>query len=635
MSARSEPRNGTPARAASEAKLRAFHEEDAVGNVYDSRLVARLWPFVKPHAKFLWVSVGLLFVLSALRLAYPRIMGDVIHQVDVRDMGAFRRDAVALVLVILAIQLVTFIQVYAMQVAGARAMADLRDRIFVFLQGMSLRFFDRTPVGRLVTRVTNDVDAVAELFAQGVLNAAGDLLTLAGIVVAMLVLDWRLSLIAFAALPVVALVVNAVRKRSREAFRDIRTKTARLNAFLNEQVSGVAVVQAYAREAAVAEEFDQINDAYRDANKRSIYYEAILDAAIEMVATLCVGSVLFYVGIQRHSGGETFALVVTFSGYIKQFFEPISILSQRYTVLQSAMTGAERIFQLLDEKEREEAIAPSSCAPDEEGDAGISLEHVVFEYKEGAPVLRDVTIRAKRGEKIALVGATGSGKTTIGSLLLRLYEVKSGVVRVAGRDVRRYGRQELREQFAVVPQDVFLFSGTLLSNVAMSDETADRARARRAFERIGALELFARRADEGGDFLDARVDERGGNFSAGERQLIAFARALYRDAPFLLLDEATASVDSATEARLQVALDAVLEGRTAVVIAHRLSTIKAVDRIVVLHKGRLVEQGTHEELLASDGVYAKLYRLQLAREAVRTDTAVDAPESPERSPSAS
>lgn len=605
------------ARAASEAKLRAFHEEDAVGNVYDSRLVARLWPFVKPHAQFLWLSIGLLFVLAGLKLAYPRIMGDVIRQVDLRDMGAFRRDAVLLTLVILSIQLVTFVQVYAMQVAGARAMADLRDRIFVFLQGMSLRFFDRTPVGRLVTRVTNDVDAVAELFAQGVLNAAGDLLTLAGIVVAMLLLDWQLAVIAFAALPVVALVVNAVRKRSREAFRDIRTKTARLNAFLNEQVSGVAVVQAYAREAAVAAEFDEINDAYRDANKRSIYYEAILDAAIEMVATLCVGSVLFYVGIRRHSGGETFALVVTFSGYIKQFFEPISILSQRYTVLQSAMTGAERIFQLLDEKDREEAVAIAECAPDGAEDEGLALDHVVFEYKEGAPVLKDVTIRAKRGEKIALVGATGSGKTTIGSLLLRLYEVKAGVVRVAGRDVRRYGRQELREKFAVVPQDVFLFSGTLLSNVAMSDEKADRDRARRAFERIGALELFARRADAGeADFLDARVDERGGNFSAGERQLIAFARALYRDAPFLLLDEATASVDSATEARLQVALDAVLEGRTAVVIAHRLSTIKAVDRIVVLHKGKLVEQGTHEELLAKDGVYAKLYRLQLAREAV-------------------
>ena len=613
MTARAPESGAAKARAASEAKLRAFHEEDAVGNVYDVRLAKRLWPFVRPHARFVWLSLLALVVLAAVNLARPLLMGDVVRQADARDLPLLWRDGLILTGLVLVMQAVTFGQVYAMQVAGARAMADLRTHVFVFLQKLSLRFFDKTPVGRLVTRVTNDVDAVGELFAAGVLNAAGDLLTLVGIVIAMTVLDWRMSLIAFAALPIVALIVNAVRKRSREAFRDIRTKTARLNAFLNEQVSGIAVVQAYAREDAMAAEFDEINDAYRDANKRSIYYEAILDAAIEMVATICIGSVLFYVGIERHSRGETFALVVTFSGYIKQFFEPISILSQRYTILQSAMTGAERIFQLLDVTDRESDVAAKDCAPDGLEGEGIALDQVLFEYKPGAPVLRDVTITAKRGEKIALVGATGSGKTTIGSLLLRLYEVTNGVVRVLGKDVRRWKRNELREQFAVVPQDVFLFSGTLLSNVAMSDEKADRDRAVRAFERVGALELFEARCD-GGDFLDMPVDERGQNFSAGERQLIAFARALYRDAPLLLLDEATASVDSATEARLQVALEAVMEGRTAVVIAHRLSTIKAVDRIVVLHKGRLMEQGTHDELLAKDGVYAKLYRLQLARE---------------------
>ncbi len=613
MTARAPESGAAKARAASEAKLRAFHEEDAVGNVYDVRLAKRLWPFVRPHARFVWLSLLALVVLAAVNLARPLLMGDVVRQADARDLPLLWRDGLILTGLVLVMQAVTFGQVYAMQVAGARAMADLRTHVFVFLQKLSLRFFDKTPVGRLVTRVTNDVDAVGELFAAGVLNAAGDLLTLVGIVIAMTVLDWRMSLIAFAALPIVALIVNAVRKRSREAFRDIRTKTARLNAFLNEQVSGIAVVQAYAREDAMAAEFDEINDAYRDANKRSIYYEAILDAAIEMVATICIGSVLFYVGIERHSRGETFALVVTFSGYIKQFFEPISILSQRYTILQSAMTGAERIFQLLDVTDRESDVAAKDCAPDGPEGEGIALDQVLFEYKPGAPVLRDVTITAKRGEKIALVGATGSGKTTIGSLLLRLYEVTNGVVRVLGKDVRRWKRNELREQFAVVPQDVFLFSGTLLSNVAMSDEKADRDRAVRAFERVGALELFEARCD-GGDFLDMPVDERGQNFSAGERQLIAFARALYRDAPLLLLDEATASVDSATEARLQVALEAVMEGRTAVVIAHRLSTIKAVDRIVVLHKGRLMEQGTHDELLAKDGVYAKLYRLQLARE---------------------
>ncbi len=602
-----------PARAKtrSEERLRAFHEENVLGKAYDTRLLKRLWPFVKPHARYLFLSIAVLLVVSGLNLARPLVMGAVVRHAADHDRSSLLRDGLVLTATVLVAQLLGFLQLYQMQLAGARAMADLREAVFLFLQRLTLRFFDKTPVGRLVTRATNDVDALGELFASGVLNAVGDLVSLTLYVGAMAILDWRMSLIAFAALPIVIIIVNVVRKRSREAFRDIRAKTARLNAFLGEQVNGIAVVQAYGREKATQAEFDVINEAYRDANKRSIYYEAILDAAIEMVATLCIACVLLWVALHRVDLGASaasFALVVTFTGYIKQFFEPISMLSQRYTILQSAMAGAERIFQLLDEADIERDVAPAECGEDRPGEA-LSFDAVTFEYKEGTPVLRDVTIKAAPGEKIALVGATGSGKTTIASLLLRLYELKRGIVRVEGRDIRRYRRIELREKFAVVPQDVYLFPGTLLTNVAMADAKPDRERALVALERVGAAALFRKRG-EGDAWLDSPVDERGSNFSSGERQLIAFARALYRDAPMIILDEATASVDSDTEARLQQALDAVLAKRTAVIIAHRLSTIKAADRIVVLHKGHVVEQGTHDELLAKDGFYAKLHRLQ-------------------------
>ncbi len=592
--------------------LEKFHEEGTIGKAYDTRLLRRLWPFVRPHAVFLWLSLGTLVVIAAVNLVRPLVMGDVVHQADARDASRLLRDGLALSALLVVSQALTFVQMYAMQIAGARAMADLRSAVFRFFQRLRLRYYDRTPVGRLVTRATNDVDALAELFASGALNAMGDVISLLGVVAMMLTLDWRLSVVSFLALPLVGLIVNFVRRRSRKAYRDVRARTARLNAFLNEQVNGIAVVQAFVRERAMAVEFDGINAEYRDANKAAIYYEALLDAAIEMVSTLCIASILWFTGLRRVGDHAiTFALLVTFTQYIRQFFEPVSMLSQRYTLLQSAMAGAERIFELLDETDVTlPALPPERCAPPGPEGETIALERVDFEYKPGTPVLRDVTLQARRGERIALVGATGAGKSTVASLLLRLYEPQQGAVRVLGRDVRGWDPPVLRRQFSVVPQDVFLFPGTVLSNVAVADAAPDRARAAEALGRIGALELFERR--EGG--LDARVDERGQNFSAGERQLIAFARAIYRDAPLIVLDEATASVDSDTEARLQRALEEVIRGRTALVIAHRLSTIRAADRIVVFHKGRVVETGTHDELMAREGVYSRLYRMQFAHE---------------------
>ena len=606
-----------------EAALRAFHEEGALGKAYDGRLLRRLWPFLKPHQALMWLSLGLGLVTAALSLSRPYLMRITI------DRGAVAKNpqvlfwgGAAFAAVIVLEQALNFIQVYSVQVSGARALADLRADVFAFLHGRRLAFFDRQPVGRLVTRVTNDIDAILELFASGALNAFVDLIKLLGIVVVMVALDWRLSLIGFAAAPVVATLVALVRRRAREAFRTIRAKTAQMNANMNEQVSGMAVVQAFCREQAAAAEFDAINASYRNANITSIKYEAFQDAAVEMVASVCLASIVVSLGYRPVS----FGTVVAFNAYLLMFFEPISALAQRYTLLQNAMAGAERVFGLLD---LDEADAPARREPGEaaphasagsEPEPALAFDHVSFEYKPGVPVISEMSFAVRPGEKVAVVGPTGAGKSTLASLLLRLYDASSGVVRVHGRDVTTLERGELRRSFAVVPQDVFLFPGTVASNVAIGDERPDRARVEQALRRIDAHDLFARRP--GG--LDARVDERGENFSAGERQLIAFARAIYRDASLIILDEATASVDSATEARIQHALTELMQGRTALIIAHRLSTVRAADRILCLQRGRLVEQGTHAELLRAGGLYAKLHRLHFSRkdEAVSATAAV-------------
>jgi ATP-binding cassette subfamily B protein len=598
-----------PARRTTAEVLRAFHDEREIAKSYDTRLIARLWPFVKPHARELYWSLGLLVVTASAGLVRPLIMRRLVDAGSIaKDPRALVHDGILLAVVVVIEQTLTFFQIYAMQLAGARAMADLRRHVFAFLQRLKLGYFDRQPVGRLVTRVTNDTDAISEMFTSGALNAVGDLVRLVGIVVLMLVLDWKLSLIAFAAVPPVAFFVSRIRLGFRKAFRDIRTKTARLNSFLNEQVQGMSVVQAFGRERAAAAEFDEINREYRNANYRAIKFESTQDAAIEAVSSICVALLLVSAGVHAVSVGT----IVAFVAYIRQFFEPISNLSQRYTLMQSAMAGAERVFELLDAAESEQegaAEVPSPAVPRPSSPYAFELDHVTFGYREGAPVLFDIDLKVRAGEKIALVGPTGSGKTSTASVLLRLYEPSKGVVRVLGEDVRACEPRALRRNFAVVPQDVYLFPGTIASNVAVGDKVPDREKVERALACVSALDLFRRR--EGG--LDARVDERGANFSAGERQLIAFARALYRNPPILVLDEATASVDSDTESRLQKALDVLLEGRTALIIAHRLSTIRAVDRIIVLSHGHIVEQGTHEQLLASGGLYAKLYRLKYAQ----------------------
>lgn len=603
VAAEDRAQRGRADKSRTERILKAFHEEERFGKAYDARLTKRLWGYLMPYRLLLWASVVVILLTSAGALVRPLIMRSAIDGVIGKgDRVALFHGGVMLAAVLVMEQLLGLVQMYAVQVAGARAVADMRREVFEFLHQLRLGFFDKQLVGRLVSRVTNDTDAILEMFASGALNAVGDLARLIGIVTLMLILDWKLSLIAFAAVPPMAVLVVFVRRNIREAFRAIRAKTSRMNATMNEQVTGMTLIQAFSRQQAAAREFDESNLSYRDANMSAIKWDSIQDAAIDTIAAICLALVIASFGHRPVS----FGTLVAFTAYLSQFFEPISLLAQRYTLLQAAMAGAERVFSLLDVLEPD--APPRPAKPPARTELALEFEDVSFSYKAGTPVLSNVSFSARRGERIALVGPTGSGKTTITALLLRLYEADRGTVRVFGEDVAGLARSPLRAHFAVVPQDVVLFPGTVASNVAASEEP-DHARVAEVLRRIGALDLFLAR--ERG--LDTRVDEYGSNFSTGERQLIAFARALYRNAQILILDEATASVDSDTEARLQRALEELMRGRTALVIAHRLSTVQKADRILVLRKGQVVEQGTHGELLQQGGLYARLHELQFSR----------------------
>jgi ATP-binding cassette subfamily B multidrug efflux pump len=603
-----------------ERLLAQFHEEAKVAShKLDWQMLRELYPYARPHL-VLYIASFLLMPIGAITVVLqPRLLQRAIDSVG----PGMSSEPLAIVAwqfgaLILLRFVAGSIETYCMQLAGQRTLADLRASVFAHIQKLSISYFDRTPVGRIVTRVTNDIDALGELFASGAVTALGDVVLLICIVIAMLQLDLQLSLIAFLALPLLAVGVEGCRRVLRAAQRRIRAQTAQLNAFLNEQVQGIQVVQAFSRERECQEAYAEINREYREAYRSSIGADALMYSLVETVAAISVGLVLWYTARRLGlSASPTDAELqkgafVALYAYIQQFFVPARELSSKYTMIQSALASAERVFGLLSVAELDAPLAAPAGSPAVAGrETGplIEFKDVTFRYKaEGAPVLDRVSLRIERGETVAVVGATGAGKTSVTSLLLRFYEAQQGQVLVGGRDVRELHAQELRARFAMVQQDVFLFAGDLLFNIAIGDDAPDRARAEAALARVGALPIFGAR---GG--LDMRIAERGANLSAGERQLIAFARALYRDPEVLILDEATANIDSETEAVLQTAVDALLAQRTALVIAHRLSTIRRAHRILVFHRGRLVEQGSHAELVALGGVYARLYQLQFAQ----------------------
>ncbi|MCZ6508804.1 MAG: ABC transporter ATP-binding protein [Acidobacteria bacterium] len=500
--------------------------------------------------------------------------------------------------------LVLYFQGLVMQMMGQRIMADLREEIFAHLQRLSIAYFDRHPIGRLVTRVTNDVDALNELFTAGLVSIFGDVVLLGGIVLALFWLDWRLALATFAILPLLLGLSIWFKVRARQTYRRVRLKLARINSFLQEHLTGMSVVQLFGRERAAASDFGHINDEHRVANLQAIFYYAVYYPMVELITALGIGLILFYGGGKVMGGALSLGVLVAFLQYAQRFYQPLADLSEKYNILQSAIASSERVFGLLDTEptiaDVEDPWRPESIR------GAVELDDVWFSYEEGEPVLRGVSFRLEPGETVAIVGHTGAGKSTLANLLLRFYDVDSGVVRIDGRDVRHWHLGDLRRAIGLVLQDVFLFSGTIADNIRLGEEGLGDAAVEEAAREVHAHEFIARL--EGG--YGAAVQERGSGLSVGQKQLIAFARALAFDPRILILDEATSSIDTETEQLIQRALGRLLAGRTNLVIAHRLSTIQHADRILVMHKGELREQGTHRELLAADGIYARLHQLQ-------------------------
>ena len=596
----------------------AADELDSRAAIYDRRLASRLLGFLRPYRKEVVWSVLLLAGISLLEIAGPYLTKVAIdtyvkpvsgHAVPLAEATrGLLLIALAYIGVLAGAFALRYVQTYVMSMVGQRAMRDLRLTIFRHLTSLTPAYYDTRPVGQILTRVTQDVSVLNELFAQGVVAILGDLFILFGIIGAMVWLNWKLALVTLTTVPLLALATAVFRAKVRVSYRRVRSRLARLNGFLQEHLQGLDVLKLFNAEQKETRRFDQANESHYEAHIQNIFYYAVFFPTVEVIGALAIALILWYGGGGILAGVVTFGVVVAFIQYAERFYQPVRDLSEKYNMIQAAMVASERIFELLDTAPA--VPEPTTPTPASRLRGEVEFDHVSFAYTPDEWVLHDVSFRVAPGEKVAIVGATGAGKTTIANLMCRFYEFQRGSIRIDGTDIRSLSGGAIRRQIGLVLQDVFLFSGSVRDNIAFGDRGRIGDEVDRALAEVGG-ERLEKRLPKG---LDEEVGERGAFLSMGERQILAFARALHYDPSILILDEATSSVDVETERTIQAALRRLLEGRTSLVIAHRLSTILDADRILVLHKGELREQGTHAELLAKGGIYARLYELQYSRQ---------------------
>jgi ATP-binding cassette, subfamily B, multidrug efflux pump len=605
--------------------------EDEGSKAFDAGLARRLFGYLGPYRKRAGLSVVLVILSAFLELAGPAIIAVAVDLYVMPDQGVtggfsasvgewlsargLAFDPITGINVAAAVYLLTLVvgfgviywQMVLMNVMGQYVMYDLRKQIFGHLQRLDVQYYDRNPVGRLITRVTTDVDALNEMFTAGFVAIFGDIFVLTGIVVVLFLMDWKLALVLFSITPFILLASMWFRRGARRTYRQVRTRIAAINAFLQEHISGMSVVQLFNRQSHESRKFAGLNARHRDANIESIFYYSVFYPVIELIQSAGIALIVWYGGGQVIQGALSLGALIAFFQYAQRFYEPISDLSEKYNILQAAMAASERIFKLLD---TEVAIRGGRGSEAVSEVQQIEFRNVWFAYNDEEWVLKNVSFTVRRGERIALVGHTGAGKTTVTSLLLRFYEPQKGSILINGMDIRELSLDGLRRLFAIVQQDFFLFSGTVEENISLGDRAVAPESVRSAARRVQADSFISRLPQA----YATRLKERGAGLSVGEKQLLSFARALAFDPPVLILDEATSSIDSETEHRIQEGIEALTSGRTSLVIAHRLATIRSADTILVFHHGEIREHGSHEELMQIDGLYRRLYELQYREE---------------------